>query len=292
MIFQRQKILLALARACGGSVSRLQLVKLGFVLAHETSSQGGDTFYNFVPYKFGPYSFTLVRDVDILATLGLVTAPDEHTWALTPAGTATAATVTGAVAGDVQAIGRRWKDCRVSDLVDHVYTRHPWFTVNAQRVDRRREQRPSGQIAVHTIGYEGLSLEGLLDLLLRAGIQRLIDVRANPVSRRFGFHKSTLARHCGHVAIEYVHVPELGIPSEARSELQGDADRARLFDGYRDTTLKSGQGAVTRVANMMTEGPTALLCQESDPSRCHRAHLARAVATQAMLPVVDLGWPR
>jgi uncharacterized protein (DUF488 family) len=230
--------------------------------------------------------------MDVLTSLGLVTAPDEQTWALTTAGGSPALAVKGAVGADIDAVGRRWKGKPLSALVDHVYERHPWFTINAQRVASRRAKRPTGAIAVSTLGYEGLSLDAFLNLLLRGGIRRLIDVRANPVSRRFGFHKSTLARHCGHLDIEYVHVPELGIASDERADIQDDDDRDRLFSHYSQTTLVRGTNAVARVAERMSDVPSALLCQEADPRRCHRSHLAAAVVKRTKLQLADLGWPR
>ena len=33
-------------------------------------------------------------------------------------------------------------------------------------------------------------LDGLLDILLKAGVKKLIDVRCNPVARRFGFTRA------------------------------------------------------------------------------------------------------
>lgn len=80
-------------------------------------------------------------------------------------------------------------------MVANVYREFPWYTLNSKNAARRAASAPVASPAVYTVGYEGLMLDGLLDLLLRVGIKRLIDVRCNPVARRFGFHKSTLDRH-------------------------------------------------------------------------------------------------
>ncbi len=291
VLFQRQRVLLRLVTASGGRASRLGLVKLAFALAHESETKGGDGFYDFVASKLGPYSFSLARDTDTLMSLGYLSTPDEKTWATTPSGDTAGDKVGLPVARDADGLARRWTSKPVSALVAHVYANHPWFTINAANEQRRRAKRPTAAPAVHTVGYEGLSVDAFLDLLMRAGISRLVDVRANPIARRFGFHKSTLARLCSNVDIDYVHVPELGIPTRERVGLE-EEDRGALFTRYRKTTLVTQQSAIVRIAAMLKDQPSALLCQEADPGRCHRAHLARALHAATDLPVVNLGWPR
>ena len=46
---------------------------------------------------------------------------------------------------------------------------------------------------VYTIGYEASTMADFLVALQRAGVARVIDVRALPLSRRPGFSKSSLA---------------------------------------------------------------------------------------------------
>jgi len=139
--------------------------------------------------------------------------------------------------------------------------------------------------AVYTIGYEGCSVDRLLNVLMRRGIQRIIDVRRNPVARRYGFHKGALDRLCGEVGIGYVHVPELGIPSELRRNLDGPDARAKLFEDYDTELLPRQPGAIAKIARMMTDLPTALMCMEADPAMCHRSRVARAVSSVTDLRV-------
>ena len=69
----------------------------------------------------------------------------------------------------------------------------------------------------------------------------LCDVRRNPLSRKYGFSKSTLSKACGNVGIRYEHLPELGIASEQRQELTTQADYDALFEVYerKDLPLQS-----------------------------------------------------
>lgn len=60
----------------------------------------------------------------------------------------------------------------------------------------------------------------------------LCDVRRNPWSRKYGFSKSTLSNACEGVGIRYEHLPELGIVSDARRNLETQADYDALFAHY------------------------------------------------------------
>jgi uncharacterized protein YwgA len=69
-MLNRQKLLLQLVRLAGGTVNRLVLTKWAFLVRHETSSRGGESFYDFVAYQYGPFSFGLYQEVEKLVTLG------------------------------------------------------------------------------------------------------------------------------------------------------------------------------------------------------------------------------
>jgi uncharacterized protein (DUF488 family) len=88
--------------------------------------------------------------------------------------------------------------------------------------------------ALFTIGYEGDSIDGYLDRLIRNNVKLLCDVRRNPLSRKTGFSKNQLESYCNKVGIEYLHLPSLGIPSHRRRELNTLADYEALFVEYRN----------------------------------------------------------
>ena len=69
---------------------------------------------------------------------------------------------------------------------------------------------------LHTIGYEGSSIDEFLATLGAVGIDLLIDVRDVPISRKKGFSKSALASHLAHHRIEYLHLKGLGDPKPGR----------------------------------------------------------------------------
>ena len=71
-------------------------------------------------------------------------------------------------------------------------------------------------MTIFTIGYEATTMADFLSALTGAGVQRVIDVRALPLSRRPGFSKSSLAAALNEVGIDYVHLKALGTPKEGR----------------------------------------------------------------------------
>jgi uncharacterized protein (DUF488 family) len=131
-------------------------------------------------------------------------------------------------------------------------------------------------------------VDAFLNRLLDRGIRRLIDVRHHPVARRYGFHGRTLAGLCRKLGIEYVHLPQLGIPSHLRRNLRLPEDYAALF-ADDERYLEEHDDEVRRVADIMREKLSVLVCMEADPDRCHRTRLARQIAGIAGLAARDLG---
>jgi uncharacterized protein (DUF488 family) len=288
-MLNRQKALLYLIDLAGGETTPLHLVKWAFLLREESASKGGASFYEFVPYKFGPYSFCIAQEMNAMAEQGYLQIEEKagHTvWRITASGKTVGKGTPKPVAQDARQIHWRYGKMTTDALLDDIYPRYSWFTVNSQR--KKLAKKKTVQPAVFTAGYEGVTVDGFLDALLRAGIERIIDVRNNPVSRRYGFHKSTLNRLAGNVGIEYVHVPELGIHSENRQELESQADYDALFNVYRAKTLKR-EGEAIRLVSKLVEGkPSVLVCMEANPCQCHRSHLAAAVAEETALPIKHL----
>jgi len=285
-MLRRQRAILFMLREAGGAASRLEVTKWAFLLGAETPSGGGSAFYQFLPYKFGPYSFCLYREAAALARDGMIEEVGEREWRLRSAGKAAAMKLDAAIRTDVGGVLGRFREKTVKQLLEYVYDHYRWFTVNSQT--RPRAVRPCAVPGVYTAGYEGLLVDGFLNGLMRAGMQRVIDVRNNPVSRRYGFHASTLARLCGHVDIEYRHFPELGIESGHRQDLDGPKAYAALLKRYERSTLAENGELVERVASLVTEKPSALVCMEAEPTMCHRSSLANAVSRIAGLPVRHL----
>src|SRR4051794_38917081 len=78
----RQRQLLTLLDAFGGTTGNLDFQKVLFLYCQETPARGS---YEFVPYKFGAFSFTSYADRRRLVERGFL-ADDEQQWQLTDAG--------------------------------------------------------------------------------------------------------------------------------------------------------------------------------------------------------------
>jgi len=120
-----------------------------------------------------------------------------------------------------------------------------------------------------------------LSALQQAGIERVIDVRAVPNSRRPGFSKNPLKNALAEVGIDYVHLKALGTPADGRAAARAGrhADLERIYAGQLDLPEAIVQSEQMR--KLADDKPSALLCFERDPAACHRTLLLDAVAGDA-----------
>lgn len=290
-MLNRQKCILYMMEQADRPVNHLELAKWAFLLAEEMPSRGGTSFYDFIPYHYGPFSFTLFREMDNLVRNGYLRAVQGHNrevWEVIPEIPKNTGDLSKDVLSDAARVVQRFQNSPSEDLLNYVYDRFPWFTVNSKV--RQLERRCVAEIAVYTIGYEGRSIDLLLNTLMRAGLYCIVDVRRNPVARRYGFHKNSLNRLCSKVDIEYVHVPELGIPSNLRQNLDCQAAYDRLFEQYERELLPQtqAQDALRRIAKLVDSKPTALMCMEAEPTMCHRSRVAKAISSMTDLPMHHL----
>jgi uncharacterized protein (DUF488 family) len=131
---------------------------------------------------------------------------------------------------------------------------------------------------IFTIGYEGTTVSEFLAALEKAGIERVIDVRALPLSRRPGFSKSSLRSALEEDGIEYVHLKALGTPPEGRMAARAGRheDLKRIYAGQLELPEAMVQAA--QMMELASQKRSALLCMEREPAHCHRTLLLEAVA--------------
>jgi uncharacterized protein (DUF488 family) len=284
MLFERQRLLLALLDAFGGVVAHTDFQKLLLLYTHEWETEPS---YEFVPYHFGGFSFTSYADKRRLIERGLL-IEHESQWELSATGRMAASRER-----PLQERTARFASATVlrgEELIAEVYRRHPYYATRskvASRVlsakadrDRVSAARPVPlEPGLLTIGYEGKSLEGYLNQLLRASVTVVCDVRRNPLSRKYGFAKSTLRQACDGVGIRYEHLPELGIASAERRELKVQADYDALFAVYERDNLPRQTEALTRIRTWIEQDHerVALTCYEAEPCQCHRHCVAAAL---------------
>ena len=294
-MYYRRKMSLALLEALGGGpVARTDLQKLLFLVAAEQKSAGATSAYEFVPYRYGCYSFQAEADKKTLTKYGLLRDSDE--WAL-PTKAHKRETIRPEDREAIQRALQRAAGLRGRDLVRYVYREYPYYAINSEiRGELLSDTElaavgtampKESQPCLFTIGYEGRTLEAYLNTLIQANVRLLCDVRRNPLSMKFGFSKRQLANAVTNLGIEYVHMPELGIASAKRRNLTTAADYRELFDEYEQTTLVNNQEAVEHIAALLAKhGRIAITCFESDAESCHRGCVAGVLGKRRDVPAV------
>jgi hypothetical protein len=285
MLFKRQLLLLTLLNALDRSVRNTDFQKLLFLFIKELGEEPG---YEFVPYRFGCFSFTSYADKRSLIRKGLLEDNDQC-WQLTEAGKETARK-RAIQPTKASRFSRLNKELRGDALIAEVYRRYPYYAIRSEIVEKVLPDEESralvaeaapgkGKAGLVTIGYEGKSLERYLNQLLQNGVTVLCDVRKNPLSRKYGFSKKALAAACSGVGIRYEHLPELGIASESRRALKSQADYDALFAEYKRNTLPLRQQELNRIHQWIEsdEERVALTCYELLPKQCHRRCVAEAL---------------
>ena len=140
--------------------------------------------------------------------------------------------------------------------------------------------KAESEAVIYTIGYEGTQIEQFTEELVNNNVFALIDVRKNAISRKKGFSKTRLSDKMNAVGIEYIHMPELGIPSSLRKGL--DVSRpetyADLFDYYDESILTQADDSIFRIMKLAKEkGNVAITCFESDYRFCHRSRIIEKI---------------
>ena len=266
------------------SMSKIKFVKLLFLF----SIEGPDSTYAFLPHKYGPFSFQLYRNLSSLSHAGWIDEDflkihdDKKEDALNEIRMLPKFTRDNLVN-----ILQRYGKLSENELLKTVYAKYPEFTFRSE-LSFETVPRPAAPISIYTIGYEGISIDSFLNALLQNGIQRLIDVRKNPISRKWGFAKNTLAGLCDKVGIDYIHFPELGISSAQRMHIVTEEDYDNLFYEYEKNYLPLHKHTVKKVLSLMEQTPSALVCMEANVKMCHRGRLANVLKKTSKLQVVHL----
>ena len=132
--------------------------------------------------------------------------------------------------------------------------------------------------SIWTVGHSNHPLEKLVGILKSHGIERVIDVRRFPVSRKWPhFDAAALATSLPAEGIDYVGMPELGGRRKARPDSPHTAWRIDAFRGYADfMDTAEFEGSREAAAALARERRSALMCAEALPWRCHRSLLADA----------------
>lgn len=282
-MFYRRKVILGLIELLGGEVEKLRLQKLLFLYAMKKQKPE----YDFVPYKFGCYSYSAKADMNTMVKKGYLSETENKY------GKSDAVNYFQKLKMEdsklLQEVVSDYGQMSSNALIKHTYLNFPFYAIKStiakdvlpgKLYDRVEKAIPKDEeTTLFTIGYEGISLEMYLQKLVKNNIKLLVDVRKNPLSMKFGFSKTLLKRYCNSLDIGYLHIPEVGINSDKRQELETQVDYDRLFVDYRNTTLTETTESQKQILELLKEYKRiALTCFEAEPCQCHRSHLAEVIA--------------
>jgi len=289
MLFWRQRVMLALLQnAPRKRAGKIQMLKWLFLLKEEEGIDRYGAFYDFLPYKHGPFSFVAYKEATELVGGGLIDSTRQSFRLTFRGGRFGAATLDAAPAGCVARIMRTYGRFPQRRLVQYVYHNYPWY---ASRSTTRQTATATTskrlQPGVFCIGYEGLSIDAFLNAILKGRLTDLADVRSNAVSRKFGFSKPSLAKKCQDVGIEYHHYPELGIPAPFRRNTKTNR---RLWHTYRAAILPKAAATFRDLVELCRQQRTGLLCFEKESGECHRWILAQEIRARAGIPIYQYHW--
>ncbi len=151
-------------------------------------------------------------------------------------------------------------------------------------------------MTIWTIGHSNRTREEFLELLSLNRIERLVDVRKIPRSRRNPqFAIDQLPATLAALGIEYVHVPELGGLRRPRPDSVNSAWRNDSFRGYADYMQTAEFSAAIETLTQLASGArrTVMMCAESLPWQCHRSLIADSLMAQGaeVLHIIDKRTP-
>jgi hypothetical protein len=289
-MLRRQRTILRLLSAANAPLSATQFQKLVFLLREETFVRHDGAFYEFLPYKFGAYSFSAQREIEALIAYGYIQTK-VSALSITNLGKRESSQVDKDTSRAVVAIISKYGKIPLKTLLKDVYGRYPWYASKSELKDLVPSDVPKPKIApiaIYTMGYEERSVDGFLNRLLQVGIRRIIDIRANPVSRKYGFARSSMSGIAGKLGLLYRHCPELGISSAKRRDVETPSEFRQLFKYYEHQILPTQLSAVSELADLVKGLPSVLVCMEKEAVDCHRSRLAACLAGLTNLEIVHL----
>ena len=139
--------------------------------------------------------------------------------------------------------------------------------------------KPSDRNEILTVGHSNHEEAEFVELLRSAGVELLVDVRANPRSRYPQFNRSALAGALKEAGIDYEHLgAELGGRREPLSGSPNDAWGDGPFRGYADhMATEEFAAGIERLRELAGERRVAVMCAEADWTVCHRRLVADAL---------------
>ena len=142
---------------------------------------------------------------------------------------------------------------------------------------------------VFTVGHSTRPIADFLALLRAHGVRLVADVRTVPRSRHNPqFNQDALRKELRRAHIGYRHMKGLGGLRHPRKDSPNGAWRNASFRGFADyMQTEEFTENLERLIELAGKRPTALMCAEAVPWRCHRSLIADALVARR-IPVEEL----
>ena len=149
---------------------------------------------------------------------------------------------------------------------------------------------------IYTIGHSTRSLEELIELLKSHGVGAIADVRQIPKSRRYPhFADTNLAVELPRHDLIYLPFKSLGGRRRARKDSPNTGWRNESFRGYADyMQTETFERALDDLMREAKKQPTAIMCAEAVPWRCHRSLISDALLVRGwhVLDIIGAAEPK
>lgn len=144
-------------------------------------------------------------------------------------------------------------------------------------------------LTVFTIGHSTRPIGEFIDLLKRNGVETLVDIRTIPKSRHNPqYWHDALAASLADAGIAYTRLPGLGGRRRTSPDSVNTAWRNMSFRGYADhMQTREFREALDDLIGIAQESPTAIMCSEAVPWRCHRSLVGDALLVRG-IDVIDI----
>ena len=283
-MYYRRKIFLALLKSFGGVLEPIDFQKLLFLFCKKTNQN----YYDFLPYRYGCFSYLSYQDKRVLIKYGYLKESEKLELKSSKSIINQLRDVDKKA---LQEFTEEWKNISGKKLIRETYLRYPRYAIKSEIANKilnkeelKRVQNSIPELTEKTIfttGYEGLTIDAYLNKLIFNNISLVVDVRKNPLSMKYGFSKTKLKDYLKKVGIEYVHLPELGIISKLRKNLQSQNDYNELFNYYAKNILPENIDSINIIIELLNKyNRIALTCFEADHLSCHRHKITELLSSR------------
>ncbi|MEX2125382.1 MAG: DUF488 domain-containing protein [Woeseia sp.] len=135
---------------------------------------------------------------------------------------------------------------------------------------------------IFTLGHSTRTFDELVEILRAHAVRRLVDVRTVPRSRHNPqFNRATLSKALHSRRLNYRHMKALGGLRRARPDSINAGWRNASFRGFADyMQTEPFRQALDELVTLAEQKPTAIMCAEAVPWRCHRSLIGDALTVR------------